>query len=557
MQPSSSRAGISRRQGVHIVKKGKKIVIAACAVAAVGVAGFLLLRPKGEQPAVETQAQAQLEAITIKAQTPQKGDLTVQTEFIGRVQPDEQVNVMPKMAGTVLRTYYNVGDPVKKGDLLFEFDASDMQASLALAKVSLDVAENSAKRALGSALDLQLLQSRSSYDTAKNSFSNANKAFKDYIDDFEPNEEKLEEAVDEMKIAVSDAAAYNKEMQAVLAAAESAYRDSITIGSSYYGDKTMQAMLYDKWQEAKKAAEAAQSNYSTAQASYQTMKTQLQQTRDGYDTNYDQLRAAVKNASLALETAEQSNYITEDKAVPEMTEASDLAVQQARASYETQVQQLEYTKVYAPIDGVVELKSVEEHGMASQQSPAYIISNKEIMVVKFSVPATAAATMAVGDSVQIEFGSAVYDGSVVEVSTMINEQSGLFPVKARVDAPQGALLNGVSVKITTPTAKTQDALLIPIDALYHDDNFDYVYVMSPDGTAVKTTVETGITDDETIEIVSGIDADTKVITSWNPNLIDGALVTEETAQPADGQPADAEASSESDSQEASGSSQEG
>ena len=62
------------------------------------------------------------------------------------------------------------------------------------------------------------------------------------------------------------------------------------------------------------------------------------------------------------------------------------------------------------------------------------------------------------------------------------------------------------------------------DSVYYDDGQAYLYIVDGD-VARKVYVETGISTPQKIEIVSGITADDLVITSWNPNLLDGVKVT--------------------------------
>ena len=44
------------------------------------------------------------------------------------------------------------------------------------------------------------------------------------------------------------------------------------------------------------------------------------------------------------------------------------------------------------------------------------------------------------------------------------------------------------------------------------------------GKAIKTYIETGLFNDEVMEVVSGLREDSKVISSWSPQLRDGAEV---------------------------------
>lgn len=110
------------------------------------------------------------------------GDLSLSTEFIGTVEPDELVSVFPKVAGTVLAVHKNVGDEVKKGELLFEVDPSDIQLSVNIAQAQLMSAQAQMDQALGSSFDMQMIQVESQLKQAQNAYSNARQSLRDYND---------------------------------------------------------------------------------------------------------------------------------------------------------------------------------------------------------------------------------------------------------------------------------------------------------------------------------------------------------------------------------------
>ena len=100
------------------------------------------------------------------------------------------------------------------------------------------------------------------------------------------------------------------------------------------------------------------------------------------------------------------------------------------------------------------------------------------------------------------------------------------------------------MKVQASTAKAEDALVLPLDLLYYDGNQPYVYVYR-DGTAVRTDLTTGISSAEEIVILSGLSPEDRVITTWHPDLEDGAAVTlmEGEEAPAEEAPAEAHAPS--------------
>ena len=79
------------------------------------------------------------------------------------------------------------------------------------------------------------------------------------------------------------------------------------------------------------------------------------------------------------------------------------------------------------------------------------------------------------------------------------------------------------VKVKASTAKAEDALLLPLDMLEYDENQPFVYVYR-DGTAVRVDVTTGISSADEVVILSGLTAEDQIITTWHPDLKDGAAV---------------------------------
>ena len=77
---------------------------------------------------------------------------------------------------------------------------------------------------------------------------------------------------------------------------------------------------------------------------------------------------------------------------------------------------------------------------------------------------------------------------------------------------------------STDTDQVKQVLTIPVDAVYYDSSDAYVYTVES-GVVRKTPVETGIFDDEKIEIISGLSVESVVVTSWSSELRDGLGVS--------------------------------
>ena len=182
--------------------------------------------------------------------------------------------------------------------------------------------------------------------------------------------------------------------------------------------------------------------------------------------------------------------------------------------------QIEFSSVTATISGKIESCNMEVHGMATQSSPLCVISSEGQKVVTFAVPEAVLPHVKEGEGIRIEKAGSEYQGTVTEVNTMVDPATGLFKVKASLD--QGdALPNGTVVKLYITSDKAENVLTIPVDSVYYDNGNPYVYTYD-DGIVHRTDIETGISDSENIQILSGVSAADQVIITWSPELYEGA-----------------------------------
>ena len=203
--------------------------------------------------------------------------------------------------------------------------------------------------------------------------------------------------------------------------------------------------------------------------------------------------------------------------VESAAKGAQIAYDSAKLAYDNQV---EFSSITATIAGKIESSSMEVHGMASSASPLCVIAGEGAKSVSFSVTEAVLDQVHVGEQIKIEKNGSDYVGTVTEVNTMVDAATGLFKVKATVE-DNGSLISGSSVKLYITSDKAENVMTIPVDAVYYSNGEPYVYTYD-NGTVHKVTVETGISDDEKMQILSGLSADNEVITTWDPELYEGA-----------------------------------
>ena len=196
-----------------------------------------------------------------------------------------------------------------------------------------------------------------------------------------------------------------------------------------------------------------------------------------------------------------------------------LAYDAAKNQYDLQ---LKYTTVTAPISGVVESRTVEPHDHITDRSEICKISGTNQIQIKFGITEKTLQNMAVNDSITVEKNGVKYVGTVSEISSVVNAETGLYDVKS-VLADSRGLTTGTRVKIIAVMSKAAGVMTIPVDAVSYDAGVPFVFCYE-NGIAKKTKISTGIYDKEKMEVKSGITNDSIVITSWSNELIDGAGV---------------------------------
>lgn len=436
----------------------------------------------------ETAATEEESAVTVSTQRVGTGTITLTNSFMGTISPEEMVMVIPLAVGTVTETFFEVGDTVEAGDVLFKIDDEAAKLGLQQAQLSAKTAKQTADSTIDNLLnqldstDLQMegsaLQSKSSFEQAQIGYVTAKNAY-----------EQLDKQCSDLK----------KQLDGLTAAQASSQSVSGGNPVSSAQISELQASLTSL----QSARDQAYQAYLTARSGYHTAEQALEITDETEAMTQDQLQRTLDSTADSLETN---------------VSMAQLGVTQAQMALDN------YT-VTAPVSGVIESKGVEVNGMASQSSPAYTIVNNNTMTVTFQVSEAVKNTFSVGQQITLERNDNTYKASITEIGASVNPQSGLFQIKACVEANGTELPSGVSVKVSADTYRAENTMIIPYEAVYYENEGAYVYI-SVDGRAVKTPITTGIFDDDNIVVTGGLELGDIVVTSWSPQLTGGVLLHE-------------------------------
>ena len=262
-----------------------------------------------------------------------------------------------------------------------------------------------------------------------------------------------------------------------------------------------------------KQIDAAKATLDAANASAQSARQQADTAQDALN----RMTPLYEAGDIAAQTYQQTANTA--KAAQSQVDAAEAQVDSAQLNYDTQ---REYATVTAPADGIVQNQSMTAHAMVSQSSQLCVITGTGAKTVKFSVTEEVLQNLRLGQTVTVEKNGSSYEGIITKLSQLANAQTGLFPVEAALTGAD-ALADGTSAKLSLVTAQSANALLVPVDTVYYSGGNPYVYTYQ-DGIARRTYIETGISDDESYEVTSGLDGTEQIVSSWTEDIYDGAQV---------------------------------
>ena len=176
----------NRESGTMQEKQGRKgpgagrIVAVLIALGLVAFFGYrvyqYLNRPEAEVP---------VESVNVMVEQALLEDISEQAPVTGRLEPVEEVAIVPLAQGQVTQVYVSVGDKVSKGQTLFTIDSSSVAAQLNQAKVGVDAAQSAYDRmqtlyneGAVSAQDLESVKTQ--YLSAKESYNQVAEVISNY-----------------------------------------------------------------------------------------------------------------------------------------------------------------------------------------------------------------------------------------------------------------------------------------------------------------------------------------------------------------------------------------
>jgi len=205
------------------------------------------------------------------------------------------------------------------------------------------------------------------------------------------------------------------------------------------------------------------------------------------------------------------------------------SLQQAKLQQQLQQKNLNDTKLYTPISGVLIKKKAEAGEIVGVGTPLFVISDIRTVKVVAYIPEDQLHFIRMGQNVNVSISALnkIFTGKVIEVGADADETSRAFTIKIIVDNPDLLIRPGMIADETINTNLPTQKILLPAESIGHDlNNQDYVYVIDKSQSkAFKHKINIGNMIDNKIEVTNGLNPDDLVVVEGQSKLVDGSLIT--------------------------------
>ena len=237
----------------------------------------------------------------------------------------------------------------------------------------------------------------------------------------------------------------------------------------------------------------------------------LSQLERNYNS-YKKLYAAGGAARIDYQTIETS------------IQQSRIAIAQYRANLDKMP-----IDIISPVDGTITALTADENYRVNTQVNLLEIEDLTNVYVSTQVPEYSIKNLAVGQKAEVTLKSSdkKYQGTVTEVSTVSSDSStdtaAYVDVKVKVDATQldKNFIPGFKASVKIITSSKQNVLSIPRTSIGEDEQGNKYVWKIVNGTVKKIIIKVGESNQDLIEILSGIAKGDKILEIMSTTLKDG------------------------------------
>ena len=231
---------------------------------------------------------------------------------------------------------------------------------------------------------------------------------------------------------------------------------------------------------------------------------------ENYANTFERTSELMKTTLVSKEEYDRQKY---------QLEVAGVKLQQARIK-------LENTEIRSPIDGIITARWIDVGATVSSNQKLFCVGDFDPLFAFIHIPERDISRLKINQGVTLSSESIPdeeFKGFIKRINPVVDSESGTIKVAVQVSAPAGRLKPGMFVTLQAPTETHPDVLVIPKKALVLEREQELVFVMK-DGAARRTPLSLGLSDQDLVEVTSGLKEGDLVITVGQETLRDGSRV---------------------------------
>nr|WP_307988982.1 HlyD family efflux transporter periplasmic adaptor subunit [uncultured Niameybacter sp.] len=420
-------------------------------------------------------------------------DIQTKISATGTVKAKAHETVFAEANTQIETVNVEVGDQVKKGDVLLTYDIEtkeNLQRDLEKLELQIETAHIALNQLQGS--------SKQSIMQAETEIANIDKNLLDL-------EESINQVETSLGIAKKDLEQANKNYDVV----ETLFKEGLA---------------------SQKELDDAEKALVSAKEQVSSLQTKITSTKKNIETINMQKANAQYNLDV-LENRVQDETKTQNIAMKQ-NEIASLELQ--KASLLDQLSKVE-ERVLAPMDGIISEITVEEGNFVAPGTALVKIINPDELIVEAEISPYYAAQLETGLNVKVKYNGSttVETEGVVSVVSPVAVQkkavdksavSTAIPIEVTLNSAKG-LKEGLAVDLKIITLDVKDVVAVPLLATMSDkEDNNYLFVVGSDNKLEKRTVKQGAADNQFVQ-VSDVKEGDLVVTNPTEALEDGMSVS--------------------------------
>ena len=468
--------------------------------------------------------------------TAMRGDLTETVSVTGRVKATEHVDLAFDRAGRIVSVYGDVGDKKARGSTLVELDGSDIAASLAQAKASVNVAtaklDDLKQGPRQEEIDVQTVKVAeanvtlseaqvSLVDTLHDAFTKSDDAVRGKVDGlfndprspsptltFDLANQQLELSIENGRVSVEQILNKWNGLSISASSTEDLVATAERIKGYLNSIKTFLNNVALAVNGLTPSATLSQTTINTYKSNVSTARTNVNTAITNVVTDEETL----KTDDAALSVAEQQLVLTKTGATSEAIAAATAEVEAAEASVENYKAQLAKTVLVAPIAGIITTQDAKVGEIATAGKTLVTLQGIGAFKMEANIPEADIAKVKIGDHADVTldaYGEGImFPATVTEIEPAETMVEGVATYKTTLlfNAPDERIKSGMTANIDILSDERKNVIYVPDRTVIRKgDGTTIVRIPTGTDTYREVVVTTGLRgSDGNIEIKSGI-----------------------------------------------------